>query len=82
MHYRRTPILPNFKQGVEAARPVSPLNVSYHKVSTVAPFLLDCSDLLPIPGHVNGVSRSRGEGEAAAYAVFGAKETQPLLHVQ
>ena len=37
-HYRRTPISPNFNQGVEAARPVSPLNGSYHNESTVAPF--------------------------------------------
>ena len=37
----------------------TPLNGSYHKVSTVAPFLLDCSGLLPIPGHVGAA------GEAA-----------------
>ena len=53
---------------MEAARPVSPLNGSYHKVSTVAPFLLDCNGLLPIPGHVIGVSGRAGE--AAAYAVL------------
>ena len=40
----------------------TPLNGSYHKVSTVAPFLLDCSGLLPIPGHVIGVSRSCRRG--------------------
>ena len=41
-----------------------PLNGSYHKVSTVAPFLLDCSGLLPIPGHLIGISvkRRRGSG--------------------
>ena len=33
------PISPNFKQGVEAARPVSFINDSHHKVSTeLAPF--------------------------------------------
>ena len=46
-------------------RPVLPLNGSYHKVNTVAPLLLDFSHLLPIPGHVIGVSRRhrRGSGE-------------------
>ena len=34
---------PHFNQGVEAAKPVLPLNGSYHKVSTVAAFLLNCS---------------------------------------
>ena len=55
-HYRRTPISPSFNQSVEAARPVSP------QVSIVAPFVFflpDCSGLLPIPGHVIGVSRRR-----------------------
>ena len=68
-----TPILPNFNQGVEAARPVSPLNGSYHKVSTVALFLLDCSGLLPIPDHVIVVSRKRRRGSVVRR--FGAKET-------
>ena len=75
-NYRRTLISPNFNQGVEAARPVSPLNGSYHKVSTVAPFLLDYSGLLPIPGHVIGVSRRRRRGSGICR--FGAKETQPI----
>ena len=50
--------------------PVSP----YQKVSTVAPFLLDCSSLLPISGHVIGVRQRRGSGVRG----FGAKETQPM----
>ena len=68
-HYRRTSILPNFNQGVEAARPVSPLTVS--KVITVAPFLPDCSGLLPLIG----VSQRRRRGSGVRR--FGAKETQP-----
>ena len=71
MHYRCTPILWNFNQGVEAVRPVSP------QVSTVALFLLDCSGLLPIPGHVIGVSRRRRQGSSVR--CFGAKETQPVF---
>ena len=78
-NYRRMPISPNFNQGVEAARPVSPLNGSYHKVSTNAPFLLDYSGLLPIPRHVNRVSRSRRRDSGVRR--FGAKETQPLTYV-
>ena len=64
------PISWNFNQSVEAARPVSPLNGLYHKVSIVAPFLLDCSGLLPISSHVIGV---RGRG-----TLFGARETQSM----
>ena len=77
-HYHCTPISPNLNQGVEAARLVSPLNGSYHKVSTVAPFLLDCSGLhvLHIPGHVISVSRSCRRGSSVCR--FGAKETQPM----
>ena len=41
-------------QGVEAARPVSPLNGLYHKVSPIAPILLDCDGSLTISGHVIG----------------------------
>ena len=66
-HYRRTWNSPNF---VEVARPLSP------QVSTVAPFLLDCSGLLPIPGHVIGVSRRHRRGSEVRR--FGAKETQPI----
>ena len=60
--------------------PVSPLNASYHKVSTLAPSLFDCSGYLPLPGHVIGVSRRRncrhkgGTGEAAAHAVLVPKK--------
>ena len=61
-HDRRT-------TGVRRARriltkgPVSPLNASYHKVSTVAPSLLDCSGYLPIPGHVIGVMPAEKEAQ-------------------
>ena len=72
--------MPNSNQGVEAARPVSPLNGSYHKVSTVLPFLLNCSGLLPIPGHVIGVSQRRRGGSCVRR--FVAKETQPLFVFQ
>ena len=74
--HRRTLISPIFNQGVETARPVLPLNDSYHKIRTVTPFLLDCIGLLPIPGHVIDVSwrRRRGSGVRC----FGAKETQPV----
>ena len=75
-HYRRTPILPNFNQGVEAARPVSPLNGSYRKVSSVEPVLLDCSGLLPIPGHVVSV-RLRPRRGSGVHSLS-AKETEPL----
>ena len=75
-HYRRTPISPNFNQGVEATRPVWPLKGSYNKVSTAALFLLNCSGLLPIPGHVISVSRRRRRGSGVRH--FGAKETQPV----
>ena len=63
-HYRHTPISPNFNQGMKAAGPVLPLISSYHKVSTVASFLLDCSGSLPIRGHVISVSwrHRRGSG--------------------
>ena len=54
----------------QPARPVSPLYGSY-KVSTVAPLLLDWSGLLPIPGHVIGVSRRRRRGSGVRR--FGAK---------
>ena len=78
-HYRHSSISPNFDQSLEAARPVSPLNCSYHKVmgSTVAKFLLDCSGLLPISSHVIGVSRRCRGGSVVLR--FGAKETQPLF---
>ena len=77
-------ISPNFNQGVEAARP---LNGWYHTLSTDAPFLLDCNGLLPIPGHVNGVSRMhrRGSGVSRSHRRdssvrrFGAKDAQPML---
>ena len=72
---QRTPISPNFNQDVEAARPVSPLNGSYQKVSNVASFLLDCSGYSPIPGHAIGVSRRRRRGIRR----FGAKDTANIL---
>ena len=72
-------ISPNFNQGVKAARPVSPLYGSYHKVSTVVPLLLDCSGLLPIPGHVISVSRRRRPGSGVSR--FSAKETQPMFKI-
>ena len=71
-HYR---LMPNFNQGMEAARPVSPLNGSCNKVNTVVPVLLNCSGSLPIPYHVNGVSQRRRRGRGIRG--FGAKETQP-----
>ena len=55
----------------------TPLNGSYHKLSTVAPYLLDCRGLLPIPGHVIGVSQSRRRGSGVHR--FGAKESQPMI---
>ena len=70
MHYGRTPISSNFNQGMEGARPVLPLNSSCHKVSTVVPFLLHYSGLLPIPGHVIGVRDRRG----TAYTVLVPKK--------
>ena len=77
MHYRHTPISPNFDQGVEAAGPVSPINGSNHKVSTFVPILLDCSGLLPIPGHVIGINQRHRRGRGVRR--FGAKETQPMV---
>ena len=53
------------------------LNGSYLKVSTVAPFLRDCSGLLPIPGHVIGVSWRRRRGSGVRR--FSAKETRPIV---
>ena len=79
-HYRRSPISLNLKPRRGSARPVSPLNSSYHEVSTVALFLLDCSGLLPIPGHLIGVSQRRRRGSGVCR--FGAKETQPLLELR
>ena len=73
------PISLNFNQGVEVARLVSPLNGSNHKLSTVAPFLLDCSSLLPIPGDVIGISR-RHRRDSGVFR-FCAKETQPITIV-
>ena len=69
----------NFNQGVEAARPVSPLNGSYHKVSTVVSLLLECSGLLPVPGHMIGLSRRRRPGSGVNH--FSDKETQPMLKI-
>ena len=53
--------------------------LKYQKVSTIAPFLLDCSGLLPIPGRLIGLSRRRRRGSGVRG--FGAKETQPLFPV-
>ena len=39
-------------------------------------FLLDCSGLLPILGHVIGISQRGRRGSGIGH--FGAKETQPL----
>ena len=47
------------------------------KVSTAAHFLLDFSGLLPIPGHVIGVSQRRRRGSGVHR--FVAKETQPMI---
>ena len=68
--------LAEFQLKQEAARHVSPLDGSYHQVSTVAPFLLDCSGLLPIPSHVIGVSAVQARQRRHR---FGAKETQSML---
>ena len=51
---------------------------SNHKVNTVAPFLLDCNGLLPIPGHAIGVSSRPRRGCDGRH--FGAKETQSLAN--
>ena len=67
----RTPILPNLNQGVEEARPVS-----HCTFCNVAPLLYDYSGLLPILGHVIGLSRRRRRGSGVRR--FGAKETQPI----
>ena len=64
------PISPNFKQGVEEARPVSP------QVCTVAPFLLD---LQWLTSHPRSCDRRKLEAQARQWRTpFGAKETQPM----
>ena len=61
---------------MEAARPVSPLNGSYHKEGTVVPFLLDCSAYYQSPL----CDRSKLEAQARqGLRRFGAKETQPMF---
>ena len=61
---------------MEAARPVSPLNGSYHKEGTVAPFLLDGSAYYQSPS----CDRRKPEAHVRqGLRCFGAKETQPMF---
>ena len=59
-------------QAARPVSPVSPLNGSNHKVSTVAPF---CTI---VAAYYTSRSRDRRKPEAQARQ-FGAKETQPLI---
>ena len=78
MHYTGAKIfaLDSAAVKVQEMRSVWPLYGSNHKISAVAPFLLDCSGLLPIPGHVIGVSQRHKRGNGVC--LIGPKETQPL----
>ena len=76
--------LVEFRPNLEVARYVLPLNGSYHKVSTIALSLLNCSSYLPIPIHVISVIRHRncrhkgGADESVTYAILVPKK-QPVI---
>ena len=69
--------LAEFQPRCGSGKACFPINGSYHKVSTIAPCLLDNSGFLPIPSHVICICRRRSRGSGVH--LFGAEETQSFF---